>query len=702
MSDVLFELLCEEIPARMQRRAADDLKSLFIERLEKQELHATIVETYVTPRRLALYATGLEAQQRDMMEERRGPRVDAPQAAIEGFLASTGLTFEQCIQRETPKGTFLFANIEKKGRATREILPEIFKDIIASFPWPKSQRWALGHKTWVRPAHSGICLLNGEVLPFTVDFSETKDGPSITFSQHTQGHRFMGEGTITVKDFSDYQTQLRKNHVILSADERRSLIEQQITTLAADKGLFLYPDPGLLEEVTGLVEWPEAHLGQIDPDFMMLPPEVLITSMRVHQRYFALVDAQGQLAPYFILIANIKAKDGGKTLVQGNERVLRARLADAKFFYQQDQKVSLKDHARKLQDIIFHDRLGSMTAKIDRVQKLTQDIAPGLGADLQLSAEISAVMKADLVTGMVGEFPELQGIMGSYYARLEGYPEAASQAIAAHYLPKGAGDTLPDSPLGRTLALADRIDTLVGFFAVGIRPTGSKDPFALRRIALAVIRILEQGGDLKLSTLFEKAYALYQPHLMSQKEIPSSIDVLEQLKAFILDRLKVYWRDQGIQHDTINAAFAVGHYDSLYVLKARVQALEDFIRSSEGTNLLAGYRRAVNIVQIEERKDDQTYSAPVREDVLEVEAEKALYQALAGRRASLEKSLQNHDFTHVMNELATLRPLIDRYFETVTVNAEDAALRVNRLHTLAMIRQTLEKVADFSQVEERR
>ena len=701
MSELLFEILCEEIPARMQKRAAEDLKSMFMERLAGQELKVETIETYVTPRRLTLHATGLEMQQRDVTEERRGPRVDAPQTAIDGFLASTGLPFEQCIQRETPKGTFLFANLQRKGRPTKDILPEIFSDIIASFPWPKSQRWGLGNKTWVRPAHSGICLFNGEILPFSFHFNGAGEEPTITFSNQTQGHRFMGEAAFTVKDFADYQAQLKKNYVVLSADERRALIEQKITKLAADKGLTVYPDPGLLEEVTGLVEWPQAHLGQIDPEFMMLPKEVLITSMRVHQRYFALIDAQGQLAPYFILISNIMAKDGGKTLVQGNERVLRARLADAKFFYLQDQKVSLKEHAKKLEHIVFHDRLGLMNDKVARVQTLAQEIASYLGADPQLSADIAGLMKADLVTGMVGEFPELQGIMGSYYARLEGYPEAAAQAIATHYLPKGAGDSLPNSALGCTLALADRLDTLVGFFAVGIRPTGSKDPFALRRIALAIIRILEQGSDLKLASLFEKAYGLYHPQLTHQKEIPSETEVLAQLNAFILDRLKVYWREQGIRHDTISAAFAVEQHDSLYVLKARVKALEDFIGSSEGFNLLTGYRRAVNIVQIEERKDGKNYSGPVHEGAFEADAEKALYKALESRRPLLETSLQNHDFMSVMNELSALRPIIDHYFESVTVNAEDSALRTNRLNTLAMMRQTLEKVADFSQVEER-
>lgn len=701
MSDLLFEILCEEIPARMQKRAAEDLKSMFIERLEGQNLKVKSIITYVTPRRLTLYATGLDTQQQDVMEERRGPRIDAPQPAIEGFLTSTGLTLEQCLQRETPKGTFLFANLQRKGRPTREILPEIFTEIIATFPWPKSQRWALGNKPWVRPAHSGICLFNGEVVPFSFHFSDTGQGPTLNFSDQTQGHRFMGGGAFTVKDFADYQDQLKKNYVVLSVDDRRALIEQQITNLAEEKGLAIYPDPGLLEEVTGLVEWPQAHLGQIDPEFMTLPKEVLITSMRVHQRYFALVDAQDQLAPYFILIANIMAKDGGKTLIQGNERVLRARLADAQFFYQQDQKLSLKDHATKLQHIVFHEQLGLMSEKVERVQTLAREIAPYFGVEPQLSADIAKVMKADLVTGMVGEFPELQGIMGSYYARIENYPEAAAQAIAAHYLPKGAGDTLPKSGLGRTLALADRLDTLVGFFAVGVRPTGSKDPFALRRLALALIRILEQGGDLKLSSLFTKAYALYHPHLQGQKDIPSQTEVLEQLNVFIFDRLKVYWREQGIRHDTLSAAFAVGQHDALYVLKARVKALEDFMGSPEGINLLAGYRRAVNIVHIEERKDGIRYADPVQKDALEIEAEKALYEALETRRPLLEKRLQDHNFISVMNDLSSLRPVIDRYFETVTVNAEDPQLRANRLKTLAMMRQTLEKVAEFSQIEER-
>ncbi len=703
MSELLFEIFSEEIPARMQKRAAEDLKTMFLERLEGYGLSPKSLETYVTPRRLTLHATGLELTQQDVNEERRGPRVDAPPAAIEGFLASTGLKLEQCEQRETPKGTFLFANLYRKGRATKEILPDIFREIIAMFPWPKSQRWAYGNKTWVRPMHSGICIFNGEVLPFSVSFNSDNNavGPTVNFAAQTQGHRFMGGTAFTVKDFADYQAQLKKNYVILSADERRSLIEEQISKIADSKGLRVYVDPGLLEEVTGLVEWPQTHLGRIDDAFMNLPKEVLITSMRVHQRYFALVDEKGNLAPYFILISNVVAKDGGETLVQGNERVLRARLADAKFFYHQDQKVSLQDHATKLQSIVFHDRLGLMSEKVERVQKLAREIAPYLNADPQLSTKVAGVMKADLVTGMVGEFPELQGIMGSYYARIQGYPEAAAHAISEHYLPKGAGDDLPSSELGRTLALSDRIDTLVGFFAVGIRPTGSKDPFALRRTALAIIRILEQGTVLKLSSLFEKAYALYQEQLTYQKDIPSKLEVLEQLNAFILDRLKVYWREQGIRHDTINAAFKVGANDSIAILKARVKALEDFMGSSEGLNLLAGYRRAVNIVQIEERKDGIMYSGPIQVEALEMEAEKVLYKALESRHSILEEALQNHEFMRVMNELSALRPAIDHYFETVTVNTEDPKIRVNRLKTLAMMRQTLEKVADFSQVEER-
>ncbi len=703
MSELLFEILCEEIPARMQKRAAEDLKTMVVEKLEGHGLYPKSIKTYVTPRRLALCATGLELTQQDVIEERRGPRVDAPSAAIEGFLASTGLTFEQCEQRETPKGIFLFANLHRKGRVTKEILPDIFQEIIAMFPWPKSQRWAYGKKTWVRPMHSGICIFNGEVLPFSVHFNSENnaDGPTVNFAAQTQGHRFMGGGAFTVKDFADYQAQLKKNYVIISAEERRTLIEEQISKIAESKGLRVYADPGLLEEVTGLVEWPQAHLGRIDHEFMTLPKEVLITSMRVHQRYFALVDEKGNLAPYFILISNIVAKDGGKTLVQGNERVLRARLADAKFFYQQDQKISLQEHAKKLQNIVFHERLGIMSEKVERVQSLAKEIALYLKADPQLIVKVAGVMKADLVTGMVGEFPELQGIMGSYYARLEGYPEAAAQAIFEHYLPKGSRDNLPSAELGRTLALADRIDTLVGFFAVGIRPTGSKDPFALRRTALALIRILEQGIALKLSSLFEKAYALYQEQLTYQKDIPSKLEVLEQLNAFILDRLKVYWRDQGIRHDTINAAFKVGMDDSIAILKARVKALEDFMGSSEGVNLLAGYRRAVNIVQIEERKDGIMYSGPIQIEALELEAEKALYKALESRHPILEKALQNHQFIEVMNELSALRPAIDHYFETVTVNTEDSKLRTNRLKMLAMMRQTLEKVADFSQVEER-
>ncbi len=700
MTELLLEFFGEEIPARMQAQACEDLKCLFQEHLTKLSLEVEDLRAYVTPRRLCLIIKGLPVTQEDRFEERKGPRTDAAPQAIEGFLKSTGLTLDRCERRETPKGTFFFATLHQPGQATKTLLPQVIRDIVFDFPWPKSMRWNKGTRTWVRPLHSGICLFEGEVLSFKVSLGE-EDTPKVSFSDQTQGHRFLSSGLIRVKSFADYRQKLHEAHVILDQTERREEIRRQVQKLAGEKGLKVHEDPGLLDEVTGLVEWPQAYLGTIDRAFMNLPREVLITSMRIHQRYFALEDAKGNLAPSFIVVANTIPLDGGEKIVQGNERVLRARLSDAQYFYALDRKKTLEEHGIKLKDIIFHEKLGTYSQKVSRLERLARTFAPYFEIDVKEAEEAARIVKSDLVTEMVGEFPELQGVMGRYYALHEGKSSTVAAAISEHYSPKGQNDSIPASSLGQLLALVDRVDTLTGFFAVGIKPTGSKDPFALRRSALGVLRILEGRSRLKSKTLFEAAYDLYEDIFKAQDRALSKAETLEALEEFLIDRLKVYWRDQGLRHDYISAAFAVGHQDSVAVLKQRVSSLQDFLKGTDGSNLLAAYRRASNIVRIEEQKDKVSFEGQINPSLLQEKSERVLYDSLMETEGKIEAALAHHQFEMAMDILASLRPAVDQYFEDVLVNAEDTKLRLNRLNTLAFIKATLEKVADFKQVEER-
>lgn len=700
MTELLLEFFGEEIPARMQAQACEDLKRLFREHLAKLSIEADDLNAYVTPRRLCLVVKGLPVTQEDRAEERKGPRTDAAPEAVEGFLKSTGLTLDRCEKRKTPKGTFFFATLHQPGQATKTLLPRIIRDIVFAFPWPKSMRWNKGTRTWVRPLHSGLCLFEGEVLSFEVSLGE-EDAPKVLFSDQTQGHRFLSSGPIRVKAFADYEKKLREASVILDQTERRDEMRRQIQTLADGKGLKIHADPGLLDEVTGLVEWPQAYLGTIDQAFMDLPREVLITSMRVHQRYFALEDAEGRLAPFFVVVANTTPQDGGEKIVQGNERVLRARLSDARYFYALDRKKTLEEHGAKLKNIIFHEKLGTYAQKVTRLERLAKSFASYFDVDAKEAEEAARIVKSDLVTEMVGEFPELQGIMGRYYALYEGKSPAVATAVSEHYSPKGQNDSIPASPLGQLLALVDRIDTLTGFFAVGIKPTGSKDPFALRRAALGVLRILEGRGRLTPKALFEASYDLYEGLFKNQDGVFSKTETLEALEEFLIDRLKVYWRDQGLRHDYISAAFAVGQRDSVAVLKQRVSSLQDFLKGTDGSNLLAAYRRASNIVRIEEQKDKISFEGQINPSLLQEKSELALYESLMETEGKIEAALTHHQFEMAMDMLASLRPVVDQYFEDVLVNADDAKLRLNRLNTLAFIKATLEKVADFKQVEER-
>jgi glycyl-tRNA synthetase beta chain len=684
MPDLLIELLTEEIPARMQKAAADDLRRLVTEKLRGGGLDFATAESHVTPRRLALSVTGLPLAQDNVSEERRGPRVGAPPPAIEGFLKSAGLaTLAECEERDTGRGHFYFAIINRPGRPTAEVLPDLLRAALLELPWPKSMRFPAASFRWVRPIVSLVALFDGDILPLKLD--------AIPVGDATRGHRFLSPGPIHVQDFADYRDKLRAAHVVLDAEERRSLIGNGLEAAAQKLGVRVKPDVGLLDEVTGLVEWPVVLAGRIDDEFMDLPPEVLTTSMRTHQKYFACLRDDGTLAPNFLVVANITASDGGTAIVAGNERVLRARLSDARFFWDQDRKLMLAARVPKLAERVFHAKLGSVLDKVGRVMRLVEAIVPYVkSADARQALRAAELAKADLSTGMVGEFPELQGVMGRYYARHDGEPAVVADAIADHYSPLGPNDRCPTAPVSVAVALADKIDTLVGFFAIGETPTGSKDPFALRRAALGVIRIiLENGLRLPLAKLFGAAFAIAGS---------SGKDPTADLLAFFADRLKVHLRERGVRHDLVAAIFAVGHEDDLVRLLARVEALAAFLATAGGANLLVAYRRAANIVRIESRKDGDITGAVAVDQLVEA-AENALHAKLEEAQRSGATALAREDFSGAMGALAALRAPVDEFFEKVTVNSDNATLRANRLRLLARIRDTVNRVADFSLIE---
>jgi len=699
MAEFLLELFSEEIPARMQARAAEDLRRLAVAGLDRAGLAHGRAETYVTPRRLTLVVDGLPAAQPDLEEERRGPRVGAPDQAVQGFLRSAGLaSLEDCVTRETEKGAFWVAVIRRAGRPTAAVLPEIVQDAVLALPWPKSMRSGAGSFRWVRPLHAVLALLDGVALPGALAL----DGEQIAFGSETRGHRFLAPAAFAVTGFADYRDRLAEARVVLDPAERARRIVEGAGRLAAAEGLTVRDDPGLVAEVAGLVEWPVPLIGRIDESSLDLPPEVLVTSMRAHQKYFALLKPDGALAPRFVVVANIAAADGGGAIVAGNERVLRARLADAAFFWDLDRRTPLRDRVPALEQVVFHARLGSVGDKVARLQALAAEIAALVpGADRDQARIAASLAKADLTTGMVGEFPELQGVMGRYYARHDGERDAVADAIAEHYSPLGPGDRCPTAPVSVTVALADKIDSLVGFFAIDERPTGSKDPFALRRAALGVIRLaVENRLRLPLARLFDEALGLYRAGLRGAG--PAAIvpaTVAPALLDFFADRLKAHLREQGVRHDLVQAVFALGGEDDLVRLLARVEALQAFLAGEDGANLLVAYRRASNIVRIEEKKDGADHDGPVDPARLVEDEERSLADALAAARPDVDRALAGEDFATAMETLSGLRGPVDAFFDRVTVNAPDAGLRANRLRLLADIRRTLGRVADFAQIE---
>ena len=691
MADFLLELFSEEIPARMQPAAAKQLAERFAALLAEAGLTAGHVETHATPRRLALLASGLPAASAATAEERRGPRADAPAQAIEGFLKSTGLTREQLEERDTGKGVFLFATLKSEGRPTRDILAEKLPALITGFQWPKSQRWgpasaSTASPRWVRPLRAIVALLDEAVIPF--------EAMGLRSGRETFGHRFMGpKAPVSIHSPGAYAGQLLAANVVLSAGERRKIIREGAEKAAAAAGLRLRPDEGLEAENAGLTEWPVPLLGRFDPAYLDVPPEVIQLTMRTNQKYFAVEDGDGKLAPAFICVANLVAADGGATIIGGNQRVLSARLADARFFWEMDKQVSLTTRAQALRGIVFHEKLGTMAEKVERVAKLARwlvethpDQFPG--ADPETVERAARLAKADLTTGTVGEFPELQGIIGGYLAEVQGEKPGVVSALKQHYSP------VPEGCVPVAVALADRLDTLSSFFAAGIRPTGSKDPFALRRAALGILDMLMSGQlRLPLTPALRTAGATGPAELID----------------FFADRLKVQQREAGVRHDLIDAVFALGGEDDLVRLLARVKALQAFVEIDEGKNLLAGYKRAANILKAEEKKDGRSYafdaSIPLSKYIGETEKNLArLFVAADGSDAALlfdeaDALLGREDFEGAMKLLATLRGPVDEFFERTTVNDPDPATRERRLRLLAGIRDVMHRVADFSKIE---
>lgn len=689
MGELLLELLSEEIPAWMQQRAVEDLAGHLDEWLQTHRLPATTITRYVTPRRMTVIADGIPRRQPDFDDPRRGPRLGSPRQAIEGFLRSAGLSsVDQCEVREDR----YFAVIKRPGGDAAKVLPDAIGAALTSMSWPKSMRFPAANFRWVRPLISVICLFDGEIVPLELD--------AIPVGRTTRGHRFLSEGEILVDNSADYRDRLEAAYVILDHGRRRSLIAADLDRLAVVEGLAVKPDPGLLDEVTGLVEFPVVLMGRIDDASMALPPEVLATAMRTHQKYFSCLNSDGTPAPRFLFVANNLTPDGGKTIIAGNERVLRARLEDARFFWDQDRKVPLESRVEALKDRVFHAKLGTLHDKIERMKRLAPFLVPFIipyaeEGKVQRALRAVILTKADLSTGMVGEFPELQGVMGRYYALHDCEDERVADAIADHYKPLGPNDTCPTAPYSVIAALADKLITLVGFFGVGELPTGSRDPFGLRRAALGVIRlILENRLHLPLGGAFEQARAAWGRNWR---------DVTAELLIFTADRLKVHLRESGVRHDLIAAAFAqvggAGAEDDLLRLLERVKALQALLATEYGADLLIAYRRASSIVSIEERRDCRPYDGEVDRLILTQPEETALAIQIDNVSRRIETLLSKEAFMGAMEELASLRDPVDDFFDKVTVNCDDAALRENRLRLLSRIRATLNQVADFSQIE---
>ena len=732
MPDLLLELFSEEIPARMQTRAASDLKKLVTDGLVEAGLTYASAGAFSTPRRLTLAVEGLTGESGPAREERKGPNADAPDAALQGFLRSTGLTKEQLQLRDDKKGQVWFAVMERPGRAATEIVAETVEAAIRTFPWPKSMRWGTGSLRWVRPLHAILCLLTDEsgarVVPLTVDH--------LTAADTTEGHRFMAPGRFRVSGLEDYRAKLRRAFVMLDAAEREAAIRADAETLAFARGLEVVPDPALLTEVAGLVEWPVVLLGDIGEAFLGLPPEVLQTSMREHQKFLSVRNPRTARIEGFVTVANRETADEGATILAGNGKVLSARLSDAKFFWENDlrtvETIGLEGMAAGLADVTFHNKLGTQADRVTRIASLAREIAPLVGADPDLAEQAARVAKADLQSAMVAEFPELQGTMGGYYARHLGLPDAVADACKAHYAPLGPSDAVPAEPVSVAVALADKIDTLTGFWAIDEKPTGSKDPFALRRAALGVIRIIvDKNAKLVLTPTLEAGIksnwfheigpqefvveggpgrlTFYGPAEIGKTRVPYIDSVAEnrdtlQLKrvnllAFLHDRLKVHLRDEGIRHDVIDACLAMPGNDDLTLLVHRARALSAFLKTDDGTNLLQGFRRANNILTQAEQKDGVEYSYGADPKFAETDAERALFTALDEAEAAIAPAMANEDFAAAMTALADLRAPIDAFFEAVQVNSDNSITRRNRLNLLHRIRAACGPVADLSRIE---
>ncbi|KAB2883941.1 MAG: glycine--tRNA ligase subunit beta [Albidovulum sp.] len=714
MPDLLIELFSEEIPARMQARAREDLKKLVTDGLVEAGLTYAGAHSLSTPRRLVLAVEGLTAESRPVREERKGPAVGAPEAAVQGFLRSTGMMLEQLEAREGAKGKTWFAVIEKPGRSATSIVAEVLEATIRNFPWPKSMRWGAGSLRWVRPLHGVLCILTdehgAEVVPLDVD--------GIRAGNVTRGHRFLAPDAFSVTGFEDYAAKLKRAKVMLDPELRAEHIWHDARNAAFAAGLELVEDKGLLAEVAGLVEWPVVLMGRIGEDFLGLPPEVLQTSMKEHQKFFSARNPKTGRIEAFVTVANTETADHGATILKGNQKVLSARLSDAKFFWENDLRTvaqeGMEGMAAGLANVTFHNKLGSQKDRIDRIEALAREIAPLVGAKPDLAAEAARVAKADLQSAMVGEFPELQGTMGVYYAKAAGLPEAVANACKAHYQPLGPSDEVPSEPVSVAVALADKIDTLTGFWAIDEKPTGSKDPFALRRAALGVIRlVLGNGVRLPLSHLIERGLLAHTPYMRSyavhtgQQEYHDAADEIEfgrpvhlsDLLAFFHDRLKVHLRDEGIRHDVIDACLAMPGNDDLTLLVKRAEALAAFLKTDDGGNLIQGFKRANNILTQAEEKDGVEYSFGADPKFAEDASERTLFAALDAAEAAISPAMQAEDFATAMAAMAKLRAPIDAFFEAVQVNTDNAIVRRNRLNLLSRIRAICLSVADLTKIE---
>ncbi|MBY6164185.1 glycine--tRNA ligase subunit beta [Mameliella alba] len=741
MPDLLIELFSEEIPARMQAKAAQDLKKLMTDGLVEAGLTYSGAEAFSTPRRLALTVHGLSGESPTLREERRGPKVGAPDKALEGFMRGASVTREQLEEREEKKGAFYYATVVTPGRPAAQIVAEVLEKTVRNFPWPKSMRWGAGTLRWVRPLHRILCLMYDEGGDHPIDV--TIDG--ISAGQTTEGHRFMGSGAFDVTSFEDYETRLKRAFVILNPEERANTIWHDATNMAFAQGLEVVEDKGLLQEVAGLVEWPVVLMGDIGEEFLGLPPEVLQTSMKEHQKFFSVRNPATGRIEKFITVANIETADNGATILAGNQKVLAARLSDARFFWENDLRVAkekgLSAWTDRLGNVTFHNKLGSQRDRIARITALARDIAPAAGADRHLAGEAADVAKADLSSEMVYEFPELQGLMGRYYAEAAGLPAEVAAACENHYAPLGPSDDVPTAPVSVSVALADKLDTLTGFWAIDEKPTGSKDPYALRRAALGVIRLVLEN-DLRLNLdryidaqlvrhkialrdgdladeqraeleqlvdeiadhgVFGAAWEVLRDKLKAPEKVEPVVapvpDLSEDLLGFFHDRLKVFLRDQGIRHDVIDACLAMQGRDDIALVVKRARALSAFLGTEDGENLLQGFKRANNILTQAEDNDGVEYSFGADVKFAETEEERTLFTALESAEARIAPAMKAQDFETAMEAMAALRAPIDAFFEAVQVNADNQVVRRNRLNMLGTIRKTCLQVADLTKVE---